>query len=144
MLLVTTYGRTNLTLRQLALLCGVSKSAADRVIDNLGPKLALQPRKRLAEDAVLIVDGTLIPTRDHKVAEQSKNYRYSTNDLKVSLAVEGGVVRVVRVVLQLVVAPSLGLPVPGLGVPGPVRRAGSRRSPELGLPEGLLVGRPWA
>ncbi|MFG2800003.1 transposase [Streptomyces pseudovenezuelae] len=28
---------------------------------------------------VLIVDGTLVPTRDHEVAEQSKNYRYSTN-----------------------------------------------------------------
>jgi hypothetical protein len=28
---------------------------------------------------VLIVDGTLAPTRDHSVAERSKNYRYSTN-----------------------------------------------------------------
>lgn len=28
---------------------------------------------------MLIVDGTLVPTRDHAVAEQSKNYRYSTN-----------------------------------------------------------------
>ncbi|MDQ0798271.1 hypothetical protein QFZ58_006759 [Streptomyces sp. B1I3] len=28
---------------------------------------------------MLIVDGTLIPTRDHKMAEPSKNYRYSTN-----------------------------------------------------------------
>ncbi|MFF2573172.1 hypothetical protein [Streptomyces sp. NPDC058084] len=28
---------------------------------------------------MLIVDGTLVPTRDHSVAEQSKNYRYSTN-----------------------------------------------------------------
>jgi hypothetical protein len=28
---------------------------------------------------VLIVDGTLVPTRDHTIAEQSKNYRYSTN-----------------------------------------------------------------
>jgi hypothetical protein len=25
------------------------------------------------------VDGTLVPTRDHSIAEQSKNYRYSTN-----------------------------------------------------------------
>ena len=78
-LLVTVYWRTNLTLRQLPLLFGVSKSAADRVIDHLGPKLALQPRTRFAKDAVLIVDGTLIPTRDHKMAEPSKNYRYSTN-----------------------------------------------------------------
>ncbi|MFF9627285.1 transposase [Streptomyces griseosporeus] len=28
---------------------------------------------------MLIVDGTLVPTRDHAAAEQSKNYRYSTN-----------------------------------------------------------------
>ncbi len=68
----------NLTMRQLAPLFGVSKSAADRVIDHLGPVLALQPRRRFARDTVLIVDGTLVPTRDHAVAVQSKNYRYST------------------------------------------------------------------
>ncbi len=78
-LLVAAYWRTNLTMRQLAPLFGVSKSAADRIIDHLGPMLALQPRKRFAKDTVLIVDGTLVPTRDHTVAEQSKNYRYSTN-----------------------------------------------------------------
>ena len=78
-LLVAAYWRTNLTLRQLAPLFGVSKSAADRIIDHLGPTLALQPRKRFRKDTVLIVDGTLVPTRDHTIAEQSKNYRYSTN-----------------------------------------------------------------
>ncbi|MEU1050189.1 transposase [Streptomyces sp. NPDC005897] len=78
-LLVTAYWRTNLTMRQLAPLFGISKSAVDRIIDHLGPLLALQPRRRFAKDAVLIVDGTLVPTRDHEVAEQSKNYRYSTN-----------------------------------------------------------------
>ncbi len=78
-LLVAAYWRTNLTLRQLAPLFGVSKSAADRIIDHLGPMLALQQRKRFRKDTVLIVDGTLVPTRDHPVAEQSKNYRYSTN-----------------------------------------------------------------
>ncbi len=78
-LLVAAYWRTNLTLRQLAPLFGVSKSAADRIIDHLGPSLALQQRKRFRKDTVLIVDGTLVPTRDHSVAEQSKNYRYSTN-----------------------------------------------------------------
>nr|WP_329460821.1 transposase [Streptomyces sp. NBC_01497] len=40
---------------------------------------ALQPRKRLAKNTVLIVDGTPVPTRDHSLAEQSKSYRYSTN-----------------------------------------------------------------
>ncbi len=78
-LLVATYWRTNLTMRQLARLFGVSNSAADRIIDHLGPMLALHPRKRFAKDTVLIVDGTLIPTRDHTIADQSKNYRYSTN-----------------------------------------------------------------
>ncbi|MFI1285024.1 transposase [Streptomyces sp. NPDC020858] len=77
-LLVAAYWRTNLTMRQLAPLFGVSKSAADRMIDHLGPLLAFQPRKRFRKDTVLIVDGTLVPTRDHTIAEQSKNYRYST------------------------------------------------------------------
>ncbi|MFC8765738.1 transposase [Streptomyces sp. NPDC057193] len=77
-LLVAAYWRTNLTMRQLAPLFGVSKSAADRIIDHLGPMLAFQPRRRFAKDTVHIVDGTLVPTRDHTVAEQSKNYRYST------------------------------------------------------------------
>ena len=36
-LLVTTYWRTNLTLRQLAPLFGISKSAAACIIDHLGP-----------------------------------------------------------------------------------------------------------
>ncbi|MFJ8094715.1 transposase [Streptomyces griseofuscus] len=78
-LLVAAYWRTNLTLRQLAPLFGVSKSAADRIVNHLGPGLALQQRKRFRKDTVLIVDGTLVPTRDHTIAEQSKNYRYSTN-----------------------------------------------------------------
>ncbi len=68
-----------MTLRQLAPLFGVSKSAADRIVGHLGLSLALQPPQRFHEDAVLIVDGTLVPTRDRTVAEQPKNYRYSTN-----------------------------------------------------------------
>ncbi|GAA2937267.1 transposase [Streptomyces mexicanus] len=78
-LLVTAYWRTNLTLRQLGPLFGVSKSAAARIIGHLGPLLALRQRKRFRKETVLIVDGTLVPTRDHTIAEQSKNYRYSTN-----------------------------------------------------------------
>jgi hypothetical protein len=77
-LLVIAYWRTNLTLRQLAPLFGISKSAADRIID-LGPSLAFRPRRRFRKGTVLIVDGTLVPTRDHTIAEQSKNYRHSTN-----------------------------------------------------------------
>ncbi|GAA3251816.1 hypothetical protein GCM10010493_27030 [Streptomyces lavendulae subsp. grasserius] len=51
-LLVVAYWRTNLTMRQLAPLFGVSKSAADRIIDHLAPMLVLQPRKRFAKDTV--------------------------------------------------------------------------------------------
>ena len=53
-LLVAVYYRTNLTLRQTALLFGVSKSAADRVVDHLGPLLALHPtgRRRHSPDTV--------------------------------------------------------------------------------------------
>lgn len=68
-----------MTLRRLGPLFGFSKSAAHRIIDRLGPLLAIQPRRPFRKDAVLIVDGALVPTRDHAVAEQSKNYRYSTN-----------------------------------------------------------------
>jgi hypothetical protein len=78
-LLVAAYWRTNLTLRQLALLFGISKSAADRIVVRTGPLLALKQRQRFRKGTVLIVDGTLVPTRDHSIAEQSKNYRYSTN-----------------------------------------------------------------
>ncbi|GAA3143213.1 hypothetical protein GCM10017687_70040 [Streptomyces echinatus] len=72
------YWRTNLTLRQLALLFGISESAADRIIDHVGPLLALKQRQRFRAGTVLIVDGTLVPTRDHSAAEQSETYRYST------------------------------------------------------------------
>ncbi|MFJ3715365.1 transposase [Streptomyces sp. NPDC090057] len=99
-LLVAAYWRTNLTLRQLAPLFGVSKSAADRIVDHTGPLLALHQRQRFRRGTVLIVDGTLVPTRDHQVAEQSKNYRYSTNHQVV-----------VDADTRLVVA--VGRPVPG-------------------------------
>ncbi len=79
-LLVAAYWRTNLTMRQLGPLFGVSKSAADRVIDHIAPLLALAPvRRRHPAGTVLIADGTLVPTRDRSIAASSKNYRYSTN-----------------------------------------------------------------
>lgn len=59
-LLVAAYWRTNLTLRQLAPLFGISKSAADRIINRLGPLLAVRPRRRFRKDTVLVVDGTLV------------------------------------------------------------------------------------
>ncbi|WP_193475499.1 transposase family protein [Streptomyces griseomycini] len=79
-LLVAAYWRTNRTMRQLGPLFGISKSAADRVIDHIAPLLALTPvRRRHPAGTVLIVDGTLVPTRDRSVAASSKKYRYSTN-----------------------------------------------------------------
>ena len=41
--------------------------------------LALAPVRKRRLDQVAIVDGTLVPTRDRRVAASSKNYRYSTN-----------------------------------------------------------------
>lgn len=78
-LLVATYWRTNLTLRPLGPLFGISYPAAYRAIDSLGPLLALTPVRRRRHDQVAIVDGTLIPTCDHRLAAPAKNYRYSTN-----------------------------------------------------------------
>jgi hypothetical protein len=49
-LLVAAYWRTNLGLRQLAPLFRSPKSAAGRIIDQLAPSLALQPRKRFPAD----------------------------------------------------------------------------------------------
>ncbi|CAL9371955.1 hypothetical protein SUDANB151_00865 [Streptomyces sp. enrichment culture] len=61
----------------------MSKSAADRIIDHLGPALAPQQRKRFRTDTVLIVDGTLVPTRDHSIAEQSKTSHVVGGQLSV-------------------------------------------------------------
>jgi hypothetical protein len=78
-LLVAVYWRTNLTMRQLGPLFGISHSAVHRVLDTLAPLLALAPARRRPREQVAIVDGTLVPTRDHRLAARSKNYRYSTN-----------------------------------------------------------------
>ncbi|WP_179766738.1 transposase [Streptomonospora nanhaiensis] len=97
-LLVAAYRRTNLTPRQLAPLFGISKSAADRSIAHLGLLLALQPRGR--SQGHRADGGRMVPTRDHTVADQSKNYRYSTNHQVV-----------IDADTRLVVA--VGRPVPG-------------------------------
>ncbi|SCE20325.1 Helix-turn-helix of DDE superfamily endonuclease, partial [Streptomyces sp. IgraMP-1] len=79
-LLVAAYWRTNLTMRQLAPLFGVSKSAADRIIDHLGPMLALQPRNAIRQGhRAHRGRHTRSPPGIHTIAERSKNYRYSTN-----------------------------------------------------------------
>jgi hypothetical protein len=122
-LLVAAYWRANLTLRQLAPLFGISKSAADRIVGHVGPALALQPRRRFRKDPVLIVDGTLVPTRDRTVAASSKNYRYSTNHQVV-----------IDAATRLVVA--VDKPLPGnrndCRAGGGVRRQGHRRQHACG------------
>ncbi|WP_443063035.1 transposase family protein [Streptomyces sp. NBC_00483] len=80
-LIVAVYYRTNLTMRQLGPLFGISSSTVCRVIQRLGPLLALEPVSRPADatDRLWIVDGTLIPVRDRHVGSSSRNYRFSAN-----------------------------------------------------------------
>jgi len=90
--------RTNLTMRELAALFAISKSAVHRIIARCTPLLATMiasPRDRRES---WVVDGTLVPTRDHRCAAKSKNYRWSCNaqilirrrDLQVVDTVAGG------------------------------------------------------
>ncbi|MBO1287304.1 IS5/IS1182 family transposase [Streptomyces diastaticus] len=80
-LLVAVYYRTNLTMRQLAPLFGISPATVCRVIQRLRPLLALEraPRPVADTERLWIVDGTLIPVRDRKVGASSRNYRFSAN-----------------------------------------------------------------
>ena len=92
--------RTNLTLRELAAMFDISKSQVHRIVADLVPRLAgllpstIDPDRRWS----WIVDGTLVPTRDHQAAAKSKNYRWSCNaqrlvrrgDLRVVAIMGGG------------------------------------------------------
>lgn len=73
--------RTNLTIRDLAASFALSKSAVQRIVSTVIARLATlvdlhRPRDRRES---WVVDGTLIPTRDHARAARSKNYRWSWN-----------------------------------------------------------------
>ncbi len=59
--------RTNLTMRELAAIVGQSKSTVHRIIATFTPRLAglACPPARRDRRETWIVDGTLIPTRDH-------------------------------------------------------------------------------
>jgi DDE superfamily endonuclease/Helix-turn-helix of DDE superfamily endonuclease len=94
------YWRTNLTLRQVGPLFGISHAAAHRVVDTLSALLALAPVRRRSPEEVCLVDGTLVPLRDRTLAARSRNYRYSAN---VQIAIHANT--------RLVVA--LGEPLPG-------------------------------
>ncbi|GAA3551342.1 hypothetical protein GCM10022222_38590 [Amycolatopsis ultiminotia] len=122
-LLVATYWRTNLTMRQIGPLSGVSHSAAHRVIDTIGPLLALAPVRKRRVDAMAIVDGTLVPTRDHRLATPSKNYRYSTN---VQVAIDAET--------RLVIA---------IGDPQPGSRNDCTVYRDSGLAGNSPIGRSW-
>lgn len=80
LLIVCAALRTNLTFRELAAVFRTSKSAAHRMVATLVPQFAalaaVTPTDRRWS---WIVDGTLIPTRDHRSAARSKNYRWSCN-----------------------------------------------------------------
>ena len=79
-LLVAVYYRTNLTLRQVVPLFGVSKSAAGRIVEHLAGYLVLaHVEGQHPSDTVLIVDGTLVPTHDRNLSARSKNYRNSAS-----------------------------------------------------------------
>ncbi len=74
--------RTNLTLRQLAQLFGISPATVCLVIQRLGLLLALGPAPRPVADTerLWIVNGTLVPVRDRTVsAAASRGYRVSVN-----------------------------------------------------------------
>jgi hypothetical protein len=92
--------RTNLTIRELAAIFGVSRSAAHRIIATMTPRLPAlltEPCLRDRRES-WVVDGTLVPTRDHSRAARSKNYRWSCNaqilarrrDLRVVATFAGG------------------------------------------------------
>lgn len=73
--------RTNLTLRELATLFAISKSQAHRILNDITRRLAGLFTQTARSDRrwSWVVDGTLVPTRDHSCAAKSKNYRWSCN-----------------------------------------------------------------
>jgi hypothetical protein len=91
--------RTTLTVRELAAVVRLSKSTVHRIVADLTPRIArLLSAPPLDRRWSWVIDGTLIPTRDHQAARQSKNYRYSCNaqvlirrrDRRVIAVVAGG------------------------------------------------------
>jgi len=90
--------RTNLTVRELAAITGLSKSSVHRIVASMTPRLAAITRWPGDRRFAWVLDGTLIPTRDHRCAAKAKNYRWSCNaqllirrrDLAVVASVAGG------------------------------------------------------
>lgn len=74
--------RTNLTVRELAVVFAISRSQAHRIVTDIVGRIATllaHSSADLDRRHSWVVDGTLVPTRDHAVAAKSKNYRWSCN-----------------------------------------------------------------
>lgn len=80
-LIACTALRTNLTFRELFASFAISRSAAHRIGSTLTPRLATRADQGRRKDRLesWVLDGTLIPTRDHRRAARSKNDRWSCN-----------------------------------------------------------------
>jgi hypothetical protein len=99
-LIACTALRTNLTIRELAASFAISKSAAHRIVSTMTSRLAALGTQNCPADRreSWVIDGTLIPTRDHRRAARSKNYRWSCNaqvlirrrDLQIAAVTAGG------------------------------------------------------
>ena len=69
-------------MRELAAVFAISASQAHRIVVDIVERLAALARSAavpLDRRYSWIVDGTLVPTRDHEAAGKAKNYRWSCN-----------------------------------------------------------------
>ncbi|MGW1077982.1 helix-turn-helix domain-containing protein [Streptomyces sp. NPDC002537] len=85
-LLVGAYYRTNLSMRQLNVLFGVSLATVSRVVRRLGPLLALEPTERPMRTVparLWHVDGTLVPVGALSVRPSQRPYQLSRRQLVI-------------------------------------------------------------
>jgi hypothetical protein len=92
--------RTNLRFRELAASFAISRFAGHRIVSTLTPRLAARADQNRPKDRreSWVVNGTLIPTRDHRRVARSKNCRWSCNapvlirrrDLRIIATTAGG------------------------------------------------------
>jgi hypothetical protein len=78
-LIACTSLRTNATVRELAATFEISRSQAHRIVADLTERIARLLCPPVDRRWSWVVDGTLVPTRDHQHAAKSKNYRWSCN-----------------------------------------------------------------
>jgi hypothetical protein len=73
--------RTNPTIRELAASFTITKAAVHRIVSTMTPLPAALAHGTYPRDLreSWVVDGTLIPTRAHRRAARSRNYRWSCN-----------------------------------------------------------------